>query len=104
MSEIIWTFIGFFPYFFKCFIFFCFCKPYPNLNPNANTSFGNSTWLKLKKLSKLSLRSKLMTYVKLAVKSIVDNFINFDNFEQSDNFRKLSNPNPNVNGNHKADK
>ena len=31
-----------------------------------------------------------MTYVKLAVKSIVDNFINFDNFEQSDNFRKLS--------------
>ena len=54
------------------------------------TSFGNSTWLKLKKLSKLSLRSKLMTYVKLAVKSIVDNFINFDNFEQSDNFRKLS--------------
>ena len=59
-----------------------------------------------------------MTYVKLAVKSIVDKFlpckpsddINFDNFEQSDNFRKLSNPNPNananpnVNGNHKADK
>ena len=40
-----------------------------------------------------------MTYVKLAVKSIVDKFlpckpsddINFDNFEQSDNFRKLSN-------------
>ena len=53
--------------------------------------------MKLKKLSKLSLRSKLMTYVKLAVKSIVDNFINFDNFEQSDNFRKLSNPNLNAN-------
>ena len=50
-----------------------------------------------------------MTYVKLAVKSIVDKFlpckpsddINFDNFEQSDNFRKLSNPNlnPNLNPN-----
>ena len=36
-----------------------------------------------------------MTYVKLAVKSIVDNFINFDNFEQSDNLRKL-NKNKNV--------
>ena len=44
------------------------------------------------------------------IASIVDKFlpckpsddINFDNFEQSDNFRKLSNPN--INGNHKADK
>jgi len=54
--------------------------------------------LKLTKLAKLSVRSKLTTIVtdietslKIIAKSIVAHFVNFAHFERSDNFRKLSN-------------
>ena len=45
------------------------------------------------KLSKLTLRSKLLTFVLLmlfSLLSIVVNFDNFNNFERSDNFRNLN--------------
>ena len=54
-------------------------------------------YLKLTKLAKLTLRSKLTTIdmtaegeEKTTAKTIVDNFVNFDNFERSDNSRKLN--------------
>ena len=49
--------------------------------------------LKLSKLTKLSLRSKLSTIVMsgdVCENTIVDNFDNYDNFERSDNFRKMN--------------
>ena len=53
--------------------------------------------MKLTKLAKLTLRSKLTTIdmtaegeEKTTAKTIVDNFVNFDNFERSDNSRKLN--------------
>ena len=54
-------------------------------------------FMKLTKLAKLTLRSKLTTIdmtaegeEKTTAKTIVDNFVNFDNFERSDNSRKLN--------------
>ena len=57
-----------------------------------NSSFASNTSLKLTELAELALRSKLTTIVtsnettlKAIAKSIVDNFVNSDNFERSEN-------------------
>ena len=61
------------------------------------SNFASRMSLELTELVKLSLRSKLTTIetmaekeVKTIVRTIVANFVNFDNFEHSDNFRKLN--------------
>ena len=62
-----------------------------------NSSFVSRISLKLTKLAKLSLRSKLTTIemsteeeAKTTARTTVVNFDNFDNFERSDNFKKLN--------------
>ena len=76
---------------------FLFLSSSNELQELEYSRFASRISLELTKLAKLSLRSKLTTIetsaeeeVKTTARTIVVNFVNFDNFEQSDNFRKLS--------------